>query len=326
MQAPAAAPASATALGDTVETFRLFRDITNDLKEEQKAQQPAAAAPAADPVTTGLAIAEKFMAMKADNPMLEVMKTMLEDRRLELAAERERGERLQAELRSKETAKTGPTGLGFVKELIGEIKGLLPDLKDVFPGFGEKISGAARAPRSNMSGEQEFWLPIVTRALDAVAPVAPMLIQRAMAPKQPQPPAPGSSPALPAAAPGAPAQPAPPGPPQPPTIEVEPAAKPPQFEFIKTVAPVLMNYLRDGMTGAEFAEWIFNGYGPEFQGLSWVAMKGAIGAGPIVEMFKQSPYWQELSLIETKFTAFVEEFVAWQPGQPEGDLTEVEAN
>jgi hypothetical protein len=338
-------------IDDTVEKFRLFRDIANDAKEQARADHPtpptAPAAPATDPVMTGLAIAEKFMAMKADNPMVEIMKTMLEDRRQELAAERQRSDRLQTELRSKENA-PGASGLGSLKGILAEAKelGLLPE--GGLKGLWSSAQGALQnVARSRMSGTEEFLQPILVEVAQAAKPLLPMLVSRMLQPKPPQPgqiqqppqpsalpfpaapPQPGQPPAPAAAAPANGAPPA--------ATEAPSAADFDQaqaFAFIKAFAdPFVRWFKEDKGTGGDFAEWIFDAYGADWQGLKWLHMKSGVGSEPIVAMFRGSPFWPEIAAAELKFTEYVEQFVKWAPEAAQvvvdldsGEQDETEAN
>ena len=305
-------------IDDTVEKFRLFNEMRSSVAEEIVKTHPKADE---DPYTKAMSMAKDLLQMRSDNPMVDVLRDELKSMREDMRAERDRAERLREELSSKENGQPKPaTGLGFLKEIITEAKGMLPDLKEMFPGFGQKLGEAAAqvATRSRMSGTEEFWQPIVTGVLDSLKPVLPVIVTRIMTaqdqkrqPQSLQPQQPGPQ-ALPQ--PGA----APTGQPQPaaPPVNGAAATQPPP-SFLQRIAPALMNHLRDDMSGADFAEWIFSGFGAEIDNLSWVGIKNAIGADSIVQMFRESPYWQELSLTETKFTKFIQEFVAWQPEAPQ---------
>jgi len=265
-----------------------------------------------------------------ENKMLDTVVALLTkqiDRDATEAAELRKEIREMREKPNQE--KKGP--FGSLKDIVTEVKGILPDLKEMFPGFAAKAGELATSvARSRMSGDQEFWQPTIGKLVDGVMPIIQMTTAKFMSgrPPQPQPGTgqPGPQPRIPGAAPD-----------QPPTVAAPngsaaapPAAGPPALSFLHRIAPALMNHLRDDMSGGDFAEWMFSGFGPEIDNLSWVSIKNAIGADAIVEMFRDSPYWQELQLIEAKFIKFVQEFCAWQPGAEEQTLTppyeELEAN
>jgi hypothetical protein len=319
-------------IDDTVEKFRLFRDMANDFKQEAKAQQPVAAplTPAADPIMTGLAIAEKFMSMKADNPMVEVMKTMLEHQRLELTVERERSERLAAELRKE--SQPAKSGLGNLTELVAEAQklGLIPEggLKGLWGGAKDALQAVTR---SRMSGSEEFWQPIVTGLLDSIKPVLPMVVAR-IAQAAPRPQQQQQQPGAAALPQGQ--QPAPNGAAPPPSNGAPPAATEappvdPQLAqaFFSEFGPALIQWFKEGKgDGGDFASWIFDGYGADWKGLKWMHLKQAAGAENIVSLFQTSPFWPEIAAAGDKFAEFIKSFVEWQPeaAQAVVDLEEQE--
>jgi hypothetical protein len=230
-----------------------------------------------------------------------------------------------ADMRNKPDENKG--GLGSLTSIIGEVKGLLPNLKEMFPGLAEKAGTIARAARSNMTGDQEFWQPIVNRIVEAVTPAVPFFVQKMMTPSTPgngaQPTAPSL---LQPATPGAPS-PAP-GTPAPANGEPQPFNPAQAFEFLKQHAKPFLDWFKDGMPGGEFAESIFNLYGADWQGLPWLHAKQTFGAENIVAIFKKSPFWPEVATMEPAFVQFVTDFVKWQPGQeaaPEGDVIETTA-
>jgi hypothetical protein len=329
---PAGAPgpngeAPTRPVDDTVEKFRLFNDMRSAVAEEIKTAQPAAAA---DPFSNGLNIATQILQMRSDNPMVDIMRDELKDMRAEMRAERERSERLQEELRAKAATPPQSSGLGTLTSIIGEVKGLLPDLKEMFPGLAEKAGTVARAARSNMTGDQEFWQPIVNRIVEAVTPAVPLFVSKLMTSSNGQQPAPAPTLLQPAAAGMQPPPTTPPG--APPTTGPEPQPFNPQqaFAFLKAHAKPFLDWFKDGMPGGEFAESIFNLYGADWQGLPWLHAKQTFGAENIVAAFKGSPLWPEIANMEPAFITFVADFVKWQPGQeePAGETVDatVEAN
>ena len=308
----------ATPFDDTVEKFRLFRDITNDLKEEARVQNPPPAAPAVDPYTTAMGMAKDLLQMRSDNPMVDVLRDELKEMRLEMRAERERSQKLQDELRSKESqpAKPGLLGLGGISELVAEAQkiGLIPEggLKSLWG----KAEGALQAvSRSRMTGTEEFLQPILVQFAEAAKPVIPMLVHRWMQPQQQpqQPQQPGAA-ALPQAQPQ---QPAANG--TPPAATAAPAPDAPRFDqqqalaFFSNFAQSFVKFFQDEQTGGDFAAYIHEGYGADWEGVKWLWLKTQVPTERIVDGFKATPLWPEIAASEAKFTEYVQEFVDWQP-------------
>jgi hypothetical protein len=332
--AAAAAPSQSSGVQDVLETFKTFDQIQTTLAAKAQAQQPVSSAlatpatPTADPFASGMSFAKEILQMKSDNPMVDMMRDELKDMRAEMRAERERSERLQNELRSKENQPPAKTGLGTLKEIIADAQsiGILPaDIKSLWG----KAEGALQAvTRSRMSGSEEFWQPIIIGIADAIKPALPMVVARLVAPKPPQPgqQAPQQTAALPSPAPPQPGAPPAPGSPQPGTNGAASAAAaadaPPidqqqALAFFGAFAPPMLKFFKEGGKGEDFADWIYEGHGADWNGVKWLHLKQAVGTERTLEGFKVSPFWPEIATVEEKFTEFVKAFVDWQPAASE---------
>ena len=300
--APPAAPAPAFDAIAALDTLSQIQDRVAD-RLEQRQPAPAAAAPsAADSLTQGLAMVEKIMSMKADNPMVDVMKDEMKSMREEMRAEREENRKLQAEIRQAANAKPAEkSGMDVLRETIKTMKEeLLPSVKELLPQITEG------ATRSRMGSWQEFFVAMAPTVKDLVTPIFNRYAMGGMGDITPQ------------LNPGTP-----PGAHQPPN-----QAPRPELEFLKAYAPAMLSYLADGETGGEFADYIYTGCGPEWNGVKWLILKQTTGAANLVELFKRSPYAARIEAVigeptdtpaakEAAFRLFLEQFVAWQP-EPEG--------
>ena len=180
-----------------------------------------------------------------------------------------------------------------------------------------------------MSGDQEFWRPVVERIIDAVAPAAPMLISKLITPKTPPPAQPGQQ-ALPQSpqSQGQPPQPENTPAQQPAATDQQPAAfdRKLAFEFLKLHAKPFLQWFKDGQPGEAFAQHLFDLYGAEWNGLPWLAAKSREGIEGFVSKFKGSPWWFEIADAEDRFREYVTAFVEWKPAAADTiiDIGEVE--
>jgi hypothetical protein len=303
----------ASAMGELAETLEVLDGITSRAAER--------AAPQSNGKNETL---EVLKALKELNPPPPpstenaLLNTVVDLMKTQIAAAAQDNRELRkeiADMRNKPETKGGV--LGNLTGIVGEFKSILPDLKEMFPGLAEKAGTVTRAARSSMTGDQEFWQPIVSRILEAVSPAVPFFVSKLMTPatngQQPpaatllQPTAPGAA----APTPGAPGAPAP--------AEPQPFNPAQAFEFLKQHAKPFLDWFKDGMPGGDFAESIFNLYGADWQGLPWLHAKATFGADNILALFKRSPMWPEIASMETKFAQFVADFVAWQPGEAPAD-------
>jgi hypothetical protein len=296
-------PQPPTPLGAVSDAFKTFTEIQKDIREQMTpAPGPPTlpGPPPTDPVEAGLRIANLMMTLKADNPMNEFYRDEMKALREELAEERRETRRLLSE------KKTGPGEEKFgIKAAIAEVKDLLPGLKELLPQVGE----AARATRSNWI---DVFRDIAPPAIDYVGKIAVALIAR-----MPQVPPPAVNGAQPHAALPAPQQ-------QPgqQTQQQQPPPNVPKFvQFLSQ--PLAFDSFRryfegfkkdDGQTGADFAQWVFDGGGAE-------PLKDAraLGSANIMALLKQSPAWIMFQADEAKLSEFIDQTLAWTAPEPEPD-------
>jgi hypothetical protein len=310
---PVEVPQPATGLGTLTDAFKTFGDIRRDLKEEMA---PAGMGmPVTDPMASSLQMVQTIMAMKADNPMVEIMKLQLQSVNDQAEKAREREANLQKELRDimfkMSERKAEPPAEKFgLKQTLAELKEFLPSVKELLPGIAE----TTRATRSSWI---DLARDIAPGAIDYVGKIAYELVRR-----MPQTPAAQQNGAQPAAAIPAPSN----G--QPAAQQPQQAAPPPQEipAFVRFLSqPFVFDGFRryfdgyladDGQTGADFAEWVFDGGGAE-------PLKNAraMGSAQIMALLKQSPAWVMFRFgeHEAKLVEFVDSALTWAPPAEESE-------
>ena len=292
-----------TGLNTLTDAFKTFGEIRRDLKEEMAPPPGAVPAPVGDPMGNALSMVQTIMAMKADNPMVEIMKIQLQSVNDQAERARDREAALQKEMRemilkmSEHNTNGGGEKRFGLREAIGELKEFLPAIKEFLPQAVE----SARASRSS-------WL-------DVARDVAPGVIDwggkiaLALASRMPPPPPVQQNgqprPQLAATANGAQPQQQPQAPPQEPPAFVRFLGQPFVFDGFQRY---FRGYKEGNNTGADFAEWVNDGGGE-------VPLKEgrAMGSTGIMQMLKQSPAWFLFKDDEAKLTAFVDETLAWAP-------------
>ena len=307
-------PQPPTGLGTLTDAFKTFSDMRKDIRDELAPAAPAGGAPTSDPMGNALSMVQTIMAMKADNPMVEIMKLQLQTVSDQAERARQREADLQKELRDmvmklSERKSTEPERRSGLKEALAEVKEFLPAVKELLPGLGN----AAEIVRG---GRTNGW-DIVR---DTVTTIGPTLIDYggkialALLARQPGPPQPMNGM-------GAPAQALPA-----PQANGQPAAPPPNAQQPQQNIPKFVHFLaqplafdafrryfegfkkQDGQTGADFAQWVFDGGGVEH-------MKDAraMGSANIMALLKQSPAWMLFQADEAKLSQFVDDALAWAP-------------
>ena len=278
----AAATAPQTPMSSIVEVMQATNEIRKTAIEEMRQATPAQ--PATDPLVTALTIAKDFMSMRADNPMVEVMKDELTAMRTELAAQRKRSDDLLDKLSAKNNApETKAEPAALLKEFFNGFKSLREEAAELFPSGG----------RSRMSPIMEFFQPVMPAVIDMLKPVAVALAQNSM---QPNPPAQQRI----QQPPGAP-----------------PQANPQDFTvFLDMLTPRMVRFMRDyDDSASEFASWLYDGWGETAQrAVDTIATMGGVPA--LVAWYKTSTHWPRLmaaGITEPQFTKFLEDVVAWQP-------------
>jgi hypothetical protein len=305
-------PAPATGLGTLTEAFKTFGEIRKDLREElTPAPAPPAppAPPPVDPMEAGLRIANMMMTLKADNPMNEFYRDEMKALRDELKEERAETRRLLAEAR-----KPAPEGEKFgIKQAITEFKGLLPDLKEMFPGMANAAGEITRGRTNGWDILRDTVTSVAPTLIDYAGKIALAYATRMPTPQNGQQTIP---PNLQLAAPQG--SPQPNG--QPPAAGQQTPAQPQQmppkfFIFLSqpTVRNALMKYFTefkngDIEAGMDFAQWASDADGAE------VLQDGrSLGSATIIGGLKNSPFWPLFAADEGKLVAFVDQVLAWSP-------------
>jgi hypothetical protein len=312
---PAGAPGSppeppqqtpASAASAFTDAIKAYSEIRKDVKQEV-----AVPAPTADPnpVSTALSMAKDLLQMRADNPMVDVMKDELKAMRDEIAAERAENRKLQAEMRQQQNSQPQKNGVQTLKEVLAEVKEFVPTVKELLPQVGETV----RAGRTT-------WLDIIRESaptvLDKLGQVGVMLAARPMQAYQPA--------TVPAAAPGLPA-PAANG------TAPNPAMQQPMSSDQKVLLlmqqPLVLSAFRNYFEGAtatpprtsggDFAEWLSDavGDGPlkDLRGM---------GRDRVMQLLKSHPAWPMMAPQEPQLIEFVDQILAWQPTEEEEDEEE----
>jgi hypothetical protein len=283
----------------------------------------AAAAPPTDPVQSALAVAKDLLSMRADNPMVDVMRDEMKAMRDEMKAEREENRKLQAELRQGNKPATGDP----IKTVVDTIEQLKPLIKEFMPQAVETVKDVVRGRRPGF-GEMvvEQGLPILGQIL---APWSNALAARFMAgPPAPtgsqfQPanpaPAPQTSPGLPPASGPLPAN------------AAQPAAPPPN-SFIKLMSNPLAfqafsSHFKDFCkpeaeggnpeSGKDFAFWVLKAEGEQ----PFMDAR-LMGVGNILQLFKQSPAWTLLQAHEQNLVKFLDQALSYNPQEAPADEEE----
>jgi len=309
------APKPDTPMGSITETFKVFSDMRKDVRDELK---PAADASTqkVDPVASALSMAKDLLQMRAENPMVDVMRDEMKAMRDEMKEEREENRKLQAELRQK----AAPVAVAEAKDPIDTIVKTVEKLKPLLKEFMPQVEAVTDKV---VNGRRPKWYEILLenaapRIVDVLGALGTAAIARGSA----APPANGgytaATPAT-AAAPGIaapPAQPAAPGAPPP------PANKLIQYLSQPIVMSACMAHFKafqaetqageKSEAGEDFAYWIFTSGAGERP----LTDARAMGTTNIVNLFRQTPaVWAVLQQHEASLIAFMDQVLSWKPEQ-----------
>jgi len=298
-------PPAPTPLAEVAEVFRVANDMRKEARAEIAANAPPPPPPPqAPPATDPWAAAEKILTMRSENPMVAILQTQIAAMQAEISESRKEQMRLQSENFAVQLAaikaqipNEKPKSL---IEQATELATAADKLKSLLGGNGTE---AAAAPRSRMSGTMEFFsdlLPkvfnspivnaIATRLAAAPAPVH----ANGAAPMNGQQPRPGQA---------APQQ----------------SEQDEMFQWVNVaITPALVDYIENDMNGADFAEWVFNGFPDrltKLQTITHASLPGQQGAPVIIALYRMSgQLWSTvLAPREKQFTEFVEQFCKWKP-------------
>jgi len=287
--APPAPPASPSSMGEIVGAFQVFNEIQ---KTASQSATPPPTAPATDPMLGAMGIVEKILSIKADNPMVSVLEKMLLSSQEEARAQRDRVDKLLEKLSEKNNApepKTDP--LTTIKSIFDTFKSVREQAADVMPSSGG---------RSRLGPWMEFFQPVLPGIVDMLKPVAVAIAQQGSQPN----PAPR------------------------PQIQQTPAAHPPQEDFgafLDLITPRMFHFMRDYEDPApEFASWFHDGWGPTAQrAVDTMAAMGGVPA--LMNYYRASKHWPQISGIEPQFTKFLADVIAWRPETEEPETPPADA-
>ena len=221
----------------------------------------------------------------------------------ELKEERAENRRLMERRNAEPEKKFG------LREAIGELKEVLPTVKDLLP----QVSETVRAGRTNWIDVAQSVAPGV---IDWAGKIAYAFAARMPAPPMQQNGQPHQQ-AISAPQNGTNGQPAAGAPPQ--QQEV------PKFVRLLSQPTVFSSFQRyfngykmdTGQSGGDFANWVFDA-----EGIDPLKDARAMGSSNIMALLKQSPAWPLFASDEAKLVEFIDQALAWQPpveDEPEED-------
>ena len=303
------APTPATAAqssGSVIDAMRVVNEIRGQVRDEMEPDQEPD-----NPVATALGMAKDLLQMRADNPMVDILKDELKDLRAEAAAERAENRKLQAEMR----APAAPQATNPITNVVQTIKELEPLFEKFMPKVTEAAKEVVRGRRPGF-GEilVEQGLPILG---DILKPWSTALAARFMQAQPPNGYAPiGPQPAVPQ--PGQPVIAGPAAQPTPPRI-IQFLSQPMVISAFKSHFDDFVRAKTDDEkeAGLEFAYWIFKSMGEQP-----LIDARAMGTSNILMLFKNTaPIWATLQQHESKLVEFLDQVVSWKPAtmQPNND-------
>jgi hypothetical protein len=281
-------PVPQTPMSSIVEVMNATNEIRKTAIEEMRQAAPAAAAE--NPMVTAMGLAKELLTIRADNPMVTMMSEQLTAMRAELAAQRARSDMLTDKLSEKAKQEDKPADpLQTIKSIFDTFKSVREQAADVMPSSGG---------RSRLGPWMEFFQPVLPGIVDMLKPVAVAIAQQ------------GSQPA-----------------PRP-QIQQTPAAHPPQEDFgafLDLITPRMFHFMRDYEDPApEFASWFHDGWGPTAQrAVDTMAAMGGVPA--LMNYYRASKHWPQISGIEPQFTKFLADVIAWRPETEEPETPPADA-
>lgn len=195
-------------------------------------------------------------------------------------------------------------------DLLSQIDKLTALFEKLKPIFAPEALETVPQPSAHtkMAGWQEFLQPVLPEIMKSVAPLfqglGQIMVMRAgqNGPPQNMPPG-GPSGAQPA------------------------AAQPPQDRFVRllfTIVDPALQFIEDGASGADFAAFIYDGWG---EGPLMAARKA--GVEVLIAFYHGQPeLWPRIAQVEMQFRQLLQDVIAWpipdeeQTGEPSGSPTE----
>jgi hypothetical protein len=283
-------PVPQTPMSSIVEVMNATNEIRKTAIEEMRQAAPAAAAE--NPMVTAMGLAKELLTIRADNPMVTMMSEQLTAMRAELAAQRARSDMLTDKLSEKAKQEDKPADpLQTIKSIFDTFKSVREQAADVMPSSGG---------RSRLGPWMEFFQPVLPGIVDMLKPVAVAIAQQGSQPN----PAPR------------------------PQIQQTPSAHPPQEDFavfLDLITPRMFHFLRDYEDPApEFASWFHDGWGPTAQ-RAIDTINGMGGVPAVMNFYRASKHWPQISGIEPQFTKFLADVIAWRPETEEPETPPADA-
>lgn len=280
-----------TSTSEVLATMKAAKDLFS---------QPAStAAPAKDPLEIAVALATTMMQMKADNPVIDMYREELKALRDEMKEERA-ANRAAAE----KAPTTAPKGL---LEQLTELAGPAEKGELVKKVLGLAFGNATEAVRAGRTTGLDVTRDIATKFFesDLATGVGQWLASVAQRNAGPPPPMNGG-----------------------PQLQPQPTD---EFgAFLQNVLnPALLRHYIQGLTGTDFAGWLYDGYPDrlaQLQQFTHPRLPGLQGAAAIVQAYKNTPnMWPSLSSRgEPEFIEFANQFCQWKPTEEPIDAEVIE--
>lgn len=281
-------------------------EMVNTFRQMKEILQPAGATAAAkDPIELATALATTMMQMKADNPIVDILRDELKAMRDEAAKGRDREFQLQQQLMEAKNKPAADSG-DFLDRII-QLSEKAEKMEGVKKLFGNLFGGAAETvTRAGRTSAYDVIRDIASSPFGAsLGQGLGMLVSNLAIAGQP--------PAMNGA-------PRPTGPTiiQNPTLQngAPPVENPEQRiqRIGQTITtPMLYEFFLKDESGATWAERMFDMW-PE----DYIFLRN-LGAENIVQRYRQfAPAWAIIGPKEPAFVEFMQEFCAWNPNEDEG--------
>ncbi len=288
-------PPSSTA--GIVEVMRTVNEIQDSAIARGQMNQPAAA----DPLALVRAVKELMPAPQAESGMLQTVVSLftkqMEAQSLMMQMQMQQMQTQNSELRSELRSirdKPNGNGVSTFKEIIGEFKTIIPEIKELWPVGESRGRGTP------------WWTGIAEEVARGVGPVAGIMLQQYFA-----------NASRPAAPPNGAARPmiATPGAPMPP-----PGASAPAGIGGIDLDQALLSVMDSGSDepGDEVAHFLNTMYGDEGRRL-YETLRQAGEAG-ILQLIQSRPVWEKLGHHQARMPLFIQQFLKYgQEGEEKAE-------
>lgn len=296
-QTPNGQPPPATGLAGVADTLRAVNEIQESAREAMNRSNPV------DDLATVVTVAQNLAALQkpAENnsdllkQFLASNESQLASLRAELAAQRLRSDALMDRLLDAKNKPEPPAAQTGIDTVVKLVEGL-GKLKDAMPSDG--------TVRSRLSPWMEFFQPVLPAVADILRPVAGAIATAAMQSS----PAPSNE--------------------GPKVVTINAAAATPdKFKrLLATIVDPAITFIKDGTSGADFAMFIYDGWGPA---PLYAARKA--GADAIMTYYRTTEQWPDIAQHETQFHQLLADVIAWpipeeqeQPPQSEVPVVDLD--